>query len=136
MLHPHSAEVYTSAHVQGQTVRRSNGCSLAYVRIGAKLPAALSSPEGVCFSKHSMYVVRWVQYPKSCAQQRATFLQTQGPGLLDHYLLCLLLAAVQGQLPLHASHGWRRAGSLLLWPRYWTSWSMACSLDVPRCPGK
>ena len=56
-------------------MRRSNGWSLDYVRVGAKLPARLSSPEGVCFTKHSMYVVRWVRHPNSSAQQRRLFLQ-------------------------------------------------------------
>lgn len=47
--------------MQGRSVRRFNGASLAYVRIAAELPVHLASPEGVCFSKNCMYVVRWVE---------------------------------------------------------------------------
>ena len=91
-------------------MRRSNGWSLDYVRVGAKLPARLSSPEGVCFTKHSMYVVRWVRHPNSSAQQRRLFLQDAGawaaqPLLAVCAACCSAGAAAIARFPWDAESG-------------------------------
>ena len=51
-------EIRPVARMQGRSVRRFDGRTLAYKRIAAVLPDGAASPEGLCFAKRCMYVAR------------------------------------------------------------------------------